>query len=393
MTVGNQVDVTIGRPPRLPRRRPGDRACSACTWRASGRSMRRSSWRPRAGSGDGGRTVVLYRAGRTSAGAAASASHTASIAGDVVAVPGAGPAGGGPRRRVARRVRRPRCARPRCCTGARSGAGGWGRCRTPASSASRSGTTSGSLELAAFDAATAARLGELLAGAGAGAVVDVHNPLDVTPMADDAAFVAMAEAVLASPGVDVGVVGIVPLTAALATLAPGPGHAEDMAAAMAVAAGLVDLWRRTSKAWVASWTAARCTTRSSPPWRPAASRSSGRRTGRCGRWTRSWSAAGWPRVDRYEERGRRAAGPSPSPTETNDGQGVVTKRYNSARTCPFGWRNASAGGVARRVVVLGHGSSRLKSAVQSHQDPSIAPGEPSVVGGTCAIGEADHRTR
>ncbi len=84
------------------------------------------------------------------------------------------------------------------------------------------GDNAGSLELGPFDDATAARLGELLAGVGAGGVVDVRNPLDVTPMTGDTAFAAMAEAVLASPAVDVGVIGIVPLTAELMTLARWP---------------------------------------------------------------------------------------------------------------------------------------------------------------------------
>jgi acyl-CoA synthetase (NDP forming) len=120
------------------------------------------------------------------------------------------------------------------------------------------GDTLGSLRLAAFEPATAARLGEVLAAAGAGGVVDVHNPLDATPMTGDASFAALAEAILASPEVDVGVVGIVPLTATLRTLpraaavgSPPPAHDEDLAAPDAVAALLVDLWHRTTKAWVA----------------------------------------------------------------------------------------------------------------------------------------------
>jgi acyl-CoA synthetase (NDP forming) len=196
-----------------------------------------------------GGLVVLYRAGRTFAGTAASASHTASIAGDVVAVGALARQAGALvadtldgfddllRAAVLLHGREIRGRR----LGAISNAG---------FECVAIGDNAGSLELVPFDDRTATRLGELLAGVGAGGVVDVHNPLDVTPMAGDAAFAALAEAVVGSSSVDVGVVGVVPLTAELATLAPGAEHAEDAGAAGAVAARLVDLWRRTSKAWV-----------------------------------------------------------------------------------------------------------------------------------------------
>ncbi len=197
-----------------------------------------------------GGTVVLYRAGRTSAGAAASASHTASIAGDTVAV-----------RALARQagvlvaetldefddlVRVATLLVGREIGGRRLGA-----ISNAGFECVAIGDNLGSLELAPFDGPTTEQLGRALAEAGAGGVVDVHNPLDATPVADDAAFAALAETILAAPGVDVGVVGIVPLTAALRTLPPGPDHAEDLAAADAIASLLVDLWRRTTRAWVA----------------------------------------------------------------------------------------------------------------------------------------------
>jgi acyl-CoA synthetase (NDP forming) len=199
---------------------------------------------------DRGGTVVLYRAGRTIAGAAASASHTASIAGDVVAV-----------RALARQagvlvaetldefddlVRAATLLNGREIGGRRLGA-----MSNAGFECVAIGDNVGSLVLVPFGPSTAERAGGLLADAGAGSVVDVHNPLDVTPMAGDAAFVDLASEVLAASGVDVGVIGIVPLTAELRTLAAGAGHDEDLADPDAVAARLVDLWLRTSKAWVA----------------------------------------------------------------------------------------------------------------------------------------------
>jgi acyl-CoA synthetase (NDP forming) len=249
VTVGNQMDLTIGDHVAHLAEDPsiavfgvyveGFRPLDAARFIEAARRI-----------ADRGDTVVLYRAGRTTAGARASASHTASIAGDVVAV-----------RALARQagvivadsldefddlVRAATLLHGREVGGRRLGA-----MSNAGFECVAIGDNVGSMGLGPFDGATAARLGSLLAGVGAGEVVDVHNPLDVTPMAGDAAFVALAEAVLASPEVDVGVIGIVPLTATLQTLVPGADHAEDVASPGAVAAGLVDVWRRTSKAWVA----------------------------------------------------------------------------------------------------------------------------------------------
>jgi acyl-CoA synthetase (NDP forming) len=196
-----------------------------------------------------GKTVLLYRAGRTSAGAAASASHTASIAGDYavtrelaqqagvvvaesladfddlvalfVALQGRVPAGWG--------------------LGAVSNAGF--ECVAMAD-------TLGCFSLAPLAAATRARLAGVLAAARVDALVDIHNPLDLTPMAGDAVYEEAVAALLDDPGVDVAVVGCVPLTAALSTLPPGAGHGEDVAAGTAVGSRLARLFARLRKPWV-----------------------------------------------------------------------------------------------------------------------------------------------
>ena len=59
-------------------------------------------------------------------------------------------------------------------------------------------------------------------------LVDIKNPFDVTPMAGDTAYADVIHEVLADPGIDAAVVGIVPLTPALQTLAPGEGHHESI---------------------------------------------------------------------------------------------------------------------------------------------------------------------
>lgn len=197
---------------------------------------------------DAGRAVILYRAGRTPTGAAASASHTAAVAGDyLVARELAREAGvlvasklddfvdlvrlvtrlGG--KPIGRRL------------GAMSNAGY--ECVAIADNI-------GPFELATFADATAERLRDVLRRARLDRIVDVRNPLDVTPLLGDAGFAEAARIVLQDPGVDVGLVGCVPMTPALETLAAGPGHDEDCTREGAVAARLASLARITAKPWV-----------------------------------------------------------------------------------------------------------------------------------------------
>jgi acyl-CoA synthetase (NDP forming) len=199
---------------------------------------------------ESGRSVILYRAGRTPAGARASASHTASMAGDYTVT-----------RELARAagvvvaeslgdfddlVRLFTWLRDKRADGWRLGAisnAGF-ECVAIAD-------TLGRFELPSFDGATAARLLAVFERTRIASVVDVHNPLDLTPMAGDVAYADAVRAVMEADTVDVGVVGCVPLTAALNTLPPGPGHRDDLAAPDAVGPRLAGLRRELDKAWVA----------------------------------------------------------------------------------------------------------------------------------------------
>ncbi len=196
------------------------------------------------------RTVVLYRAGRTSAGARASASHTAAIAGDATVTRelarGAGVVVAETPGAFDDLVRTfalldGRVARERRL-GALTNAGS--ECVTIADHL-------GSLELPAFRPDTEARLAGILGPSGIGSVVDVHNPLDLTPIADAAVYEAVARTVLDAAEVDVGLVGIVPVTDTLDALPAGPGHTEDLTRPDAIAARLARLWHETTKPWVA----------------------------------------------------------------------------------------------------------------------------------------------
>ena len=106
------------------------------------------------------------------------------------------------------------------------------------------------LELAALAGPTRARIGRVLKPLGIDRLQDIRNPLDLTPVANDAAFGACAEALIDDPNVDCAVISPVPMAAALQTLAPAAGHTEDMHSAGSIGRRLIDIFRRTSKPFV-----------------------------------------------------------------------------------------------------------------------------------------------
>jgi acyl-CoA synthetase (NDP forming) len=196
-----------------------------------------------------GRAVLVYKAGRSPEGRSATSSHTASVAGDygvfravleqagaVVAedlfefesfMKGLSFLAGRPVR--GRRV------------GLISNAGF--ECVMLADNLKNGAR----LELAAFTPETRERILTALRPLGIDRLQDVHNPLDVTPVADDAVFVDCARAILEDPGVDCAVVSNVPLTPAQQTLPAGGGHREDMTRSGSFASRLIELFRSTEK--------------------------------------------------------------------------------------------------------------------------------------------------
>ncbi len=197
-----------------------------------------------------GRPVVLYRAGRTAAGARATASHTASIAGDYATTRELARAAGVVMAetladfedlvRLFCDLRRKTVAGWRL--GAVSNAGF--ECVAIADNLAR-------FRLPELGTGTRERLSPILERGRVASIVGVNNPLDVTPMLADADFAAAVRAVLEDPGVDVGAVGCVPLTGALTTLAAGTGHGEDLTRQDSVVSRLTQLAAELPKAWVA----------------------------------------------------------------------------------------------------------------------------------------------
>lgn len=191
-----------------------------------------------------GRVLLCYRAGRTAEGSAASASHTASLAGDWAATRALlGQAGA----LVVESIDDFEDLLMLAGAFADADVGGLGvgvvsnagfECVAIADSL-------GALHLAKFAPATERRLQAVFAAARIDGFVDVHHPLDLTPIAGDQAFADAVAAVLDDPGVHQGVVGCVPLTAALATLP------DDVGRDGGVAGRLLAIRAATKKPFVA----------------------------------------------------------------------------------------------------------------------------------------------
>ncbi len=178
-----------------------------------------------------GKDVVFYKAGRTTAGRSATAGHTASVAGDYAvceaAITEAGAFVASDFNEFSDLLRLSVGFRGKTVRGRRlaamSNAGFESVGMADSTECERA-----RLPLARYDEATRAGLQTILDGARLDGLVDVKNPFDVTPMANDETFAALVDEILGSPNVDVMVTGIVPLTPAMQTLAAGETHHESV---------------------------------------------------------------------------------------------------------------------------------------------------------------------
>ncbi len=170
-----------------------------------------------------GKSIILYKAGRTAAGATAVASHTAAMAGDfavmkrlleeagVVLLDGLDEVEDAIKVFVLLQGKRASGRR----AGIFSNAGF--ECSVAAD-------TLGSLELARFSEATSKRLRETLPPG----IIDVHNPVDATPLTNAVNYGRCLEAILADDGVDCLMAANVAPTPFMENLPAGEGHAEDI---------------------------------------------------------------------------------------------------------------------------------------------------------------------
>jgi acyl-CoA synthetase (NDP forming) len=77
------------------------------------------------------------------------------------------------------------------------------------------------LRMARLSPHTRERLEEVLASAELGGLVDVQNPMDLTPMASEAVYESVTRALLEDPEVDAVVVAVIPMTPLMQTLPQG----------------------------------------------------------------------------------------------------------------------------------------------------------------------------
>jgi acyl-CoA synthetase (NDP forming) len=249
VTVGNQLDLTVGDYVEAFLDDPGVRVVAAYVegFRpGDGRRFLEAARRHR----DRGGTVLLYRAGRTPEGADAMASHTESLAGDYAVTRALALSEGVLLADTVQEFQELLALAVRLDGRVPSGAGA-GMVSNAGFECVAMADSAGELSPVALSHGTRAGLQAILDDAGLGTIVEPRNPLDLTPILPDEPFARAVELLLADPGVEVGVVGCVPLTPALQTLPPGPGHGEDATAADALAARLGRIWRETRKPWVA----------------------------------------------------------------------------------------------------------------------------------------------
>jgi len=168
-----------------------------------------------------GKDVVVYKAGRTAPGAGGALGHTASVAGDyalfesVVRHAGAMVASDvtafDDLFYIAGALHRKHIGGRRL--GAISGAG-----FEAVSMADSIESDSFAMEMGALKPATISRLREVLAAKRLDALVEISNPIDINPGADDEAHLQIAEAFLEDPNIDAVVVALDPTAPAVRAL-------------------------------------------------------------------------------------------------------------------------------------------------------------------------------
>jgi len=167
-----------------------------------------------------GKTVVFYKAGRTAPGRAATAGHTASVAGDYdicqTAVANAGAIVTDTFKEFEQLMELSTALHHKTVGGRRIGAMSNAGFETVGMADAILGARY-QLEIPPFSEHTAGRVAECLAAHNLQALVNVRNPLDLTPMANEAAYEGCARAMMEDDSIDALIVSVVPLTPQLLT--------------------------------------------------------------------------------------------------------------------------------------------------------------------------------
>ncbi len=249
ITVGNQADLTVGDYLTYLKDDPAIRVF-ACYVEGL-RPLDGRRWLDAAAEiTQDGRHVILYRAGRSPAGAEATASHTAALAGDYPVTQelaeSAGVVVADSLADFDDLIRLFSYLEER-------GARGWrlGAVSNAGFECVAMADALGHFELAALTEGTQRALEAAFRRCRIEGIVEARNPVDLTPICPDEVYEDVVRAVMEDPEVDVGIVGCVPLTPALQTLAPGGSHQEDLADATSVVSRLARVVQETPKPVVA----------------------------------------------------------------------------------------------------------------------------------------------
>jgi acyl-CoA synthetase (NDP forming) len=106
------------------------------------------------------------------------------------------------------------------------------------------------LTLASLSPATVKKMSRILAPLGIDRIQDVRNPIDITPVGDDAVFCECVRALLEDDNVDCAVVSPVPMTPTMQTLAPGEGYTESIYCPESTPMRLVEIFHGSDKPFV-----------------------------------------------------------------------------------------------------------------------------------------------
>lgn len=179
-----------------------------------------------------GKVVVFYKAGRTAPGRSATAGHTASVAGDYdvcdAAVANAGAIVTDTFKEFEQLMELSTALHGKSVSGRRIGAISNAGYETVGMADAIVGARY-QVELARPAEKTLARIAETLEKYKLRALINVRNPLDITPMASDAVYEECLRAMLDDDGVDAMVVSCVPLTPQMLTAPEEVDRVESLA--------------------------------------------------------------------------------------------------------------------------------------------------------------------
>ncbi|MCK4349939.1 MAG: hypothetical protein KAX13_03730, partial [Candidatus Krumholzibacteria bacterium] len=194
-----------------------------------------------------GKKIVMYKTGRTAEGAAAVASHTASMAGDYEVLSriltDAGVMIADTLNEIEDTIKTFSLLEDKEMRGKRVGIFG-----NAGFECSVAADRLYSMDLAEFSDTTIARLHDALPSD----IIDIRNPVDATPLTDAVNYGRCLEAFLEDDGIDCIVSSIVAPTPFMETLPHGKGHKEDIRNEDSFPNVTIRVFRATSKPMVVS---------------------------------------------------------------------------------------------------------------------------------------------